>query len=531
MPESGGERKMTNITRKGIWFIVLGTFALAVVIFLAWATSGFTNWNAESWFDYWGKGKPVKTVIVDKDKESKAMVMVSADVDHEVVTDSPDASTTFAVTALATPSLFIDYSTDTLKITVYSTVVGTVNVYGCPHNREDKQTIWFTFLEQDFVIGTNSASYSFPLSDLRSKISSLADSYGYLMNSVTGTNTIALFAKHVNKSGYVDSGLSTGLYISDIPEIQSEFTDTIYKVSCLETYYNAGKYSLRIYKSASYTQGATLELKDQSFVTYRNGNLEVDLLAMSNELNKLEHLDVYYMYFAYTSFTVGDRPSYTFSNYSRCNYLFSTFSVTYLPAPANLKYESGTITWDPVEGATEYGVFWTQGGVEQKAFVSTTSYTFDINALGEGEYTVRVRALGNLGQTAKEKGQTAQINAFNASSVVQQVVALTYKIEDDTVIKFVPYGSNVKDYLYDVEIKGREFGGWYYDSGFSRKVESTDVLGGDTTVYARLSEKKVTERQLTWWEQHKWQVLIPLFVAGGLVILGAVVAVIRKKKA
>ena len=120
--------------------------------------------------------------------------------------------------------------------------------------------------------------------------------------------------------------------------------------------------------------------------------------------------------------------------------------------------------------------------------------------------------------------------AFNANSVITQVVTLTYNIDGDTVSKFVPYGKSVGEYLYDVEADGREFGGWYYDSGFSAAVNSQDKLENDTTIYARLSDKLVTERPLTWWERNMWYVLAPCIAVGVLVIITSIAVSLKKKK-
>lgn len=520
---------MTNITRKGIWFIVLGTLAVATLIFFAWATSGFVNWNASSWFNYWGKGAPVKTVKLEN--ESKAMVLTSADVDHEVKTDSSDSSITFAATALATPVLSFNYDSDELEVVINSTALGTVNVYGFPGISSYRQSVWFTFSEKDMTKLSSGYKKSIPLSEIRNKLTSFSS--GDLVGTIPNVGTFGLFANHVNKDGYVNSGSSTYLYVADTPEVTSEFTDTTYKVSCIESFYDNASYSLNVYPSNSTHQNATLSLKDSSCVSYEDGYLVVDLLSLSGELAKVPALDAYYFIFSYNAYkkSASTGQSVSFPYFTRNPSKSNSFAVTRLAAPANLKYNAGTLTWDAVAGATEYALFWTQHGAEKKAFVSTTSYTFDINALGEGEHTVRVRALGNLGQTAVAEGRIASLTAYNAGSVVTQVVALTYNVDGDVVTKFVPYGSNVKDYLYDVEIKGREFGGWYYDSGFSRPVVSTDVIGGDTTIYARLSEKKVTEKQLSWWDQNKWYVLIPVFIVAGLAVVIAGVVTIRKKKA
>lgn len=55
---------MTKQVRVTVCYIVLIAFVAAVIGTFAWATGGFKNWNAATWFDYWGKGAP--TVITPK---------------------------------------------------------------------------------------------------------------------------------------------------------------------------------------------------------------------------------------------------------------------------------------------------------------------------------------------------------------------------------------------------------------------------------------------------------------------------------
>ena len=54
---------MTRIGRKILWLMVFIGFVAAVIVFFAFATSGFRNrnWNGNEWFDHWGKGKPIAT--------------------------------------------------------------------------------------------------------------------------------------------------------------------------------------------------------------------------------------------------------------------------------------------------------------------------------------------------------------------------------------------------------------------------------------------------------------------------------------
>ena len=138
-----------------------------------------------------------------------------------------------------------------------------------------------------------------------------------------------------------------------------------------------------------------------------------------------------------------------------------------------------------------------------------------------------MRALGNVGTNLARMGKAT---AFNANSVITQVVTLTYNIDGDTVTKFVPFGKSVGDYLYEVNMDGREFGGWYYDSGYSSAVNSQDKLENDTTIYARLSDKLVTERPLTWWERNLWYVLAPCIAVVVLALLVGVGIAIKKRK-
>lgn len=522
---------MTNVSRKCVWAIVLGSLAVATLIFFAWATAGFKNWNAASWFDYWGQGKPAVTKTVEP-VEQRAVALQSTNPEHEIITDSGDSIVTFATTALATPSLSVDYSAGVLKVDVGSNVIGTVQVFGYPLLSTSSKSVWFTLTESDFTKTANTATASIPLETVRNKVNALSNAGTNTFNSTMKTNAFTLYAKHVNKNGYVDSGDGSSLLFSDTPEIEAEFTDTTYRVSCLDSFYEKGAYQFCICSTEFEYYKTCLDLKDSSIVTYEDGYLTVDLLGLSDELATKPALDVYYIYFGYSSYRYQTKFSYfDYDNFTHNPIKSLPFVIIRLAAPENLTYNAGTITWNSVAGATDYGVFWTENDIEKKAFVNTTSFTFDINALGEGEHTVRVRALGNLGQTAIAEGRAMSVTAYNASNVISQVVALTYNIDGDVVIKFVPYGSKLSDYIYDVNIKGREFGGWYYDSGYSRKVDKTDVLSGDTVIYARLSDKKVTERPLTWWEQHKWQILIPCFVVVGLLIIAGMVVAIRKKKA
>ena len=105
------KKTMTNISRKGVWAIVLGALAAATFIFFAWATSGFRNLDAATWFDYWGKGKVVK--VAEPPSAQSAIVLNSSnDIDHTFVHDSDETSTMFAVSQAETPTVYIENPND-----------------------------------------------------------------------------------------------------------------------------------------------------------------------------------------------------------------------------------------------------------------------------------------------------------------------------------------------------------------------------------------------------------------------------------
>ena len=67
MPRSGGEKKMTRTTRKTVCFIVIMLFVAGVITFFAFATSGFKNWNANTWFN----SEPAKVSAPAKEDPSE----------------------------------------------------------------------------------------------------------------------------------------------------------------------------------------------------------------------------------------------------------------------------------------------------------------------------------------------------------------------------------------------------------------------------------------------------------------------------
>ena len=150
------------------------------------------------------------------------------------------------------------------------------------------------------------------------------------------------------------------------------------------------------------------------------------------------------------------------------------FGIGKLPTPQNIRLDGTDIKWDVVSGANGYAVFMDD---DTDNYVTVDTNSFSAVDLSGGEHTVRIRALGNVGKTlASEENAIMRMTAYNASNNITQIIALNFVIDGDTVTKLVPQGKAIKAYLYDVDIDDREFGGWYYDSGYTSPVSETDIL-------------------------------------------------------
>lgn len=66
-----------------------------------------------------------------------------------------------------------------------------------------------------------------------------------------------------------------------------------------------------------------------------------------------------------------------------------TVSITKLAQPQNVKFQSGRITWDIVNKATQYEVYYNGNN----SIVSANEYT--LKDIAEGEFGIRIRAIGN----------------------------------------------------------------------------------------------------------------------------------------
>ncbi|MDE7162749.1 MAG: hypothetical protein K2O44_01545 [Clostridia bacterium] len=513
---------MTNISRKGVWAIVLGALATATLIFFAWATSGFVNWNASSWFEYWGKGKPAVVRIAEPSVTQTAIALQSSnDVDHTLIFDSDEVSTDFTVQKPNAPHIGMSgfQSGDSLSISV-------AREYG------DYTSGTITLDVYDYMYMNKYATYTFNVTPTE-QVFSLNSTELEKLYANNNTNMLCFYARISDVEGYSGSNRTERYSVYNV-KVDADF-DFNYSGTTVSIPLNANIAKQNAYTiSVGHSKG-DVEHYDMSrpsdnkgsAITVEDSTAVIDLTKVDFIANGQAVIDPY-ISIRILSF----QAQVTINGFYGDPGARSYFEVTKLDIPTNLKYNKGTLSWSNVSGANRYGVFWTDSdGVDQYAVVSAPTYTFDLNELGVGEYTVRVRALGNLGESIADGGiATMSLTPYNASNTITQLVSLTLSINGDNIVKLVPYGNNVLDYCSEVNLPGKEFGGWYYDNGFSRPVISTDVLNGDTTIYARLSDKKVAEYTPSWWDNYKWYVIAAIAVVAVSGVVAAVV-IIRKKKA
>lgn len=526
---------MNRLLRRCVWVTVLVVFVAAMVTFFGWATSGFRNWDSATWFNYWGKGKPVKVVkVVEPAAEQRVMALTSADDDNTLTHDSDDASITFELTKLPVPSY--EWQSDGLHVWTEGIHVkdGNLTIQGCFYNG------LFTIHKYTYSTSGSDKSEEFCLPyDVIDRLvgERLRVNYDYSTNSPHGiclNNSSAgnyLASDRVviplfkSFGSYQLSATMEGTQITfknmgvfDTEEPFENDTSFVFRSGC----------KINITGSNGKTCNYSFDSNPNNFVTLTDGFYSVDLTKLTFIEDVVDVVTVEIVpYLTATS----DTKTINYRFFGWLNPIY--FSIAKLAAPTALNYSAGTLTWNEVEGANGYGVFWTDKCNDSRfVIVDEPTYNFDVDELGAGDNVFRVRALGNIGETlATAENSVMTLSAFNASSTVTQLVTLTYNVNGETITKFVPLGSKLADYIYEVKVSGKEFGGWYYDDGFSVPIVSTDVLSGDTTIYARLSDKKVTERKLTWWDEYHWYVYGALIAIAVLGIAAGVVVGIRKKKA
>lgn len=551
---------MTKTTRNVIAFIACTAFVVIVLGLLGWATAGFKNWDSATWFDNWGKGKGKVTKVTDIPVEQRTMVMTSANAG--LTYDSDDTSLTATVSKFNTPFVYTD------KSYIYFLIVGFGHDFTTPHTmrisvddvekdfnitanvyflRGSYDGVKFTY--EQFINEFNLAASNFPVDFKYVNAQVLACPDGDCLASDTMFKTMYVPSTDMLTVGnsisfegtklkvrlpydyhYYNSSMAVGIRRLRISISSKNFGpvgpyDYVLNGSQGEHFYSDDSSDFDTDTTNPFTLNT--EVSGQHYY-------EIDLAKLDfvSDLQSACGVRVYCDWGG--SGANPDIILHPFGRKAEESYYTSdfTFSVTKLESPKNLTYKSGTLSWDSVAGACGYAVF------DNDIYITsnTSDTSIDVSDVSAGEHTFRVRALGNVGKSLYESQAAnvmtaSMLNAYNANSNIVQLALLTYEINGETITKFVPVGSKISGYIYDVNVPKKEFGGWYYDSGFSRKVESTDTIDGDVVIYARLTDIKITERPLSWWDIHKWQVLIPIFVLVGIGIVTAVVVGIRKRKA
>lgn len=581
---------MTRTTRKTVCFAVCVAILLVAVSALAWATSGFKNWNAKSWFDYWGKGAPAVTAPEDPEQlpDTSSMTMqavMSANTDQPGIHhDSADGTATVTIPDVPKPTFLYVYDIVHFHVEADDYTDLAIDITFKYFNEQAAQYEQITnkrasLVKTDGKNGvTKDGEVSLRLSDFYDLCSPLIQKYqgygfptpdtwfiiyeaytitanGFRSESlvgdvfVLGEYTNRFYQDHVSGDITIDGTSCTlpGFYSYDdiwntvgtmpvnevlyfgyeikvYPDIvDRRFHDGIYQWD----FDQSTKPTDSVYFAEYSTSNINRYVETMCPAITRNmttGDYTIDLtqLSFANDLHPDGCTIVATPYVYSKSELLGMHKSYVSEYFVDPIY----FVIDRLATPSNIQFdENGNLTWNEVAGANGYAVF----VGDDTETVETNSY--DMKKYPSGEYTVRIRALGNVGQVlaASETG-VMTLSAYNASNNITQMVALTYAVDGDKITKLVPRGKAVKDYLYDVDIDGREFGGWFYDSGYTTPVTDTDVLEKDTAIYARLSDRQVTERPLTWWEKNMWYILIPCIILVGVLIITVIAAIIQNKR-
>ncbi len=572
---------MTRTTRKTVCFAVCVAILLVAVSALAWATNGFKNWDAKSWFDYWGKGDPAVTVpeTLEQQPEASGMTMQSAKATSSdlpgIFTDSDDGVGAVTIPDVPAPKFhrydagfffYVDADDETVA-----------NQYkGWKIYMEFYIEKIGHFIEPDYRTQSISrldgakmnGGFQLPLS----LFSQWADKAMQVQAANIQPNElfISYRAYTIHPSGFHSAETVGDIFFPTRDIVNTNYlysyNDGVLTVPMFcdaeSVPANPGKgqlsyygYEIRVYpKKVEFSLsdmtcmdylGLPPDVNDGCNIEYdgnyprvrKFGNaITFDLLKMNDgytiDLTKLsfagethELCSIVLVPFAF----VMDGTNSAHRAYVALEGInIFYFGIGKLPTPQNIRLVGTTIRWSRVSGATGYAVFIDD---DTDNYVTVDTNSFSAADLSGGEHTVRIRALGNVGKTlASEENATMRMTAYNASNNITQIIALNFVIDGDTVTKLVPQGKAIKAYLYDVDIDDREFGGWYYDSGYTTPVSETDILEKDTTIYARLSDRQVTERPLTWWEKNMWFILIPCGVLAGVLIITVIAAIVQSKR-
>lgn len=573
---------MTRTTRKTVSFAVCVAILLVAVSALAWATSGFKNWNAESWFDYWGNGVPAVTApeAPEQQPEASGMTMQSAKASSSdlpgIFTDSDDGVATVTVPTVPAPELIRAKRAFLFHVPGDEATVA-ANYKDWKLHIELYYDGFGHFLQPEYRTQPLSKADGARMSGyLEVPFSVLYQYAQQAMNNATTITVqpnemfISYKAYAIHPNGFHSDEISGEFFVPLLGIVNTDYaysySDGVLTVpmycdtSAVPA--NPGKgqlsyygYEIRVYPSEikyslttpEYTNliglpsdvadGCNIEYDGNQPIVRKAGNaIAFDISNMSAgytvDLTKLsfagethELCSIVLVPFAY----IMDGANTAHKAYVVLDDIdIFYFGIGKLPTPQNIRLDGTDIKWDIVSGANGYAVFMDD---DTDNYVTVDTNSFSAVDLSGGEHTVRIRALGNVGKTlASKENATMRLTAYNASNNITQIIALNFVIDGDTLTKLVPQGKAIKDYLYDVVIDDREFGGWFYDSGYTTPVSETDILEKDTTIYARLSDRLVTERPMTWWEKNMWYILIPCGIIAGVLIITVIVAIVQSKR-
>lgn len=539
---------MRKSARDLITSLVVVIVMAALVGFFGWATNGFKN--ADRFKQWFGMAQTELDKLIDgeePDEAEKDAAEVKAR-NGGIQLDSDDAIATVAVIYCTEPTLSLGSDGVYVEaVDLSSYLRGDVcQIDVAPH----------VFFGSGFYVGERKtlATFSYggndgsgiSMNDYCVTSSEIRELFPEVFADGCGCS-FTIYAKTLAMGNYLESNdATTNVYVAaEDPTIV--FEDTTVKIGKIQkdtlpiaggdgmrdNFFNCINIKVRKVGSFKYE-------KDE--MTFYNETIESDYPAFTQ--------DEEWVYIDLTQFSFVENPGQYFIEFTQVlnsiiapgstgggaywlnnvpvlrDYRVSAFEITKLAAPTNITYEDCKLGWEYSDDVSGFAVF---DGDTLLAMVDDPELDLKDYTLEEGEHMFRIRALGNVGNSLAQAA-TMSITPFNASSNITQLVAMTYHIGDDAVTKFVPLGKQIGDYLYDVEVDGAVFGGWYKDAGYSIAVEPTDKLTGDVAVYARLSAIETTDRPLTWWERNMWYVLGPIIGIFAVSIIAVIIKVVRDRR-
>lgn len=192
----------------------------------------------------------------------------------------------------------------------------------------------------------------------------------------------------------------------DLTNIKVRASDGVYLDSeWSETLDHVVTQTLDVPKNLKIVDGVAMwdEVADAKGYVVKINELEYETETNSNNLKLLDPGK-----YTISVKAQGDGVVYKDSAYSA---EIAYTNTVQLPAPKNLAIAAGQLTWDAVENASGYEV-----DIDGKVNTVATN-SFDVSTLTPGEYTIRVRALGdatvtfniNIPKLGNSNGTTTKI--------------------------------------------------------------------------------------------------------------------------